>query len=210
MLLALLNLTHAAEPFVGVDYAPMGRADLLWADSDQPTGTFVGELDGLISPPLSAYAGIFRGDHWAWTLGLSMARTRTVTWTLDDRRVQTNTGIRPALDLNRYLIDREVGSPTAWVGGGLYGVIPIARDQNDAYGDEEQQAANEGAREIMARIGGVGARAGVGAEYLLLDGLTVGLRTHLSGYRSQRYTEDALLVSTLVSVDAAVRVQIEF
>ncbi|MCP4805052.1 MAG: hypothetical protein GY913_17305 [Proteobacteria bacterium] len=210
MLFALLTTAHAAEPFVGVDYVPMGRIDLLWADSEQPSGTFVGEFDGLVSPPLSAYAGLFRGDHWAWTLGLSMARTRTVTWTAADRRTLTATGIRPALDGQRYLLPREVGAPTAWVGAGLYGVIPIARDRNDAYGEEEQSAANEGSREVMARIGGLGGRVGVGAEYLLVDGLTVGFRTHLWGYRGQRFTEDALLVSTLVSVDAALRVQIEF
>ena len=209
MLLALLTSTHAT-PFFGVDYVPMGRADLLWADSEQPTGTFVGEFDGLVNPPLSAYAGVFRGDHWAWTFGLTAARTRTVNWQLEDRRVVTATGIRPSVDLSRYLVEREIGKPTAWVGGGLYGVIPIARDRNDAYGDEEQHAANEGSREVMARIGGVGGRVGVGAEYLLVEGLTVGLRTHLWGYRGQRFTEDALLVSTLVSVDAGLRVQVEF
>ena len=186
---------------------PFGRADLLWADSEQPTGTFVGEFDGLVRPPLSAYGGLQK-EKTAWMLGLSMARTANTNWTAETNRKVTVTGIRPAVDMQRYLLPRD--GPSFWVGGGLYGVIPIARDVSGAYGEEEKEAAKEGSRELMARVGGVGARVGCGAEVPLTEGLSLGLRTHLWGFRGQRFTEDALLISTLISADAGVRLQIEF
>ncbi len=208
-MLLLVATALAADPIVGADFTPIGRFDLLWAQSEQPTGTFVGELDGLIAPPLSAWAGL-RGDRTAWILGLSMARTSTTTWTAEDRRKQVVTGIRPALDVRRDLTPREVGEPVAWVGLGAWGVIPIVRDTSTAYGDEETADAREGSREIMARVGGFGGRAGLGADYLFTDALSLGLQSHLQGWRGQRYTEDALLISTLVSVQAAVRVELQF
>lgn len=206
MLLALLG-TALGSPLFGVDYVPFGRADLLYADSEQPTGTFVGEFDGLVRPPLSAYGGLQR-DKTAWLLGLSMARTSNTNWTADQRRKVTVAGIRPAVDMQRYLLPRDAA--TFWVGGGVYGVIPIARDVSEAYGEEEEQAAREGSRELMARVGGIGGRVGCGAEIPIAEGLSLGLRTHLWAFRGQRFTEDALLISTLISADAGVRLQIEF
>ncbi len=84
-MLLLVATALAADPIAGADFAPLGRFDLLWAQSEQPTGTFVGEHDGLIAPPLSAWAGL-RGERYAWILSLSMARTATTTWTAEDRR----------------------------------------------------------------------------------------------------------------------------
>jgi len=206
-MLLLLFGQASATPLFGVDYMPMGRADLVWTQSDQPTGTFVGEFDGLLNPPLTAYGGLQR-EQYTWLLGLTAARTSTTNWTAESRRRVTVTGIRPTLDVQRYLLDKE--GPTFWVGGGLYGVLPIARDVNEAYGEEEQEAAREGSRELMARVGGVGARVGCGAEVAISEQLTLGLRTHIWGFRGQRFTEDALLISTLISADAGVRLQIAF
>ena len=207
MLLALIASTHA-NPVFGVDFVPFGRADLLWVDSEQPTGTFVGEFDGLLNPPLTAYGGLQK-EKRTWLFALSAARTSNTNWTAEQRRKVTVAGVRPAVDLQHHLVPRDEPA-TFWVGAGVYGVIPIARDVSDAYGEEEEEAAREGSRELMARVGGVGGRVGVGAEVALSESLSLGLRTHLWAFRGQRYTEDALLISTLISADAGVRLQIAF
>ena len=208
-MLLLVAAALAADPVAGADFVPMGRFDLLWADSEQPTGTFVGEFDGLIHPPLHAYAGL-RFDKTTWALSLSMARTANITWTAQDRRKQVVTGIRPGLDARRDLSPREVGKPVAWAGLGAWGVIPIVRDTSTAYGEEEAADAKEGSREIMARVGGFGGRAGLGVDYLFTDSLAIGLNSHLQAWRGQRYTEDALLISTLIYADAALRLEFVF
>ena len=105
-----INLTFAA-PSLGVDYVPFGRADLVWVDEEQSTGTRVGEFDGLIRPSLTPYL-----------------------------------------------------------------LVP---------------------------------RAGAGAEIEVAEGLSVGFRTHLNGWRGQRISEDSYDVSTLMWVDAGLRLQVE-
>lgn len=196
-----ISLTFAA-PSLGVDYVPFGRSDLVWVEEEQSTGTLVGEFDGLIRPSLTPYLLVPR-DRVSWVVGMGFARSAETSWTGEQRRKVTYTGVRPALDAQRYITDH------AWVGAGVYGVIPIVRDVSTQYGEAEQAEAQEASRQVMARIGGVGARAGAGAEIEVAEGLSIGFRTHLNGWRGQRISEDSYDVSTLMWVDAGLRLQVQ-
>ena len=48
-----------------------------------------------------------------------------------------------------------------------------------------------------------------GAEIEVAEGLSVGFRTHLNGWRGQRISEDSYDVSTLMWVDAGLRLQVQ-
>lgn len=202
----LLATALAAEgSALGVDYVPSGRADLVWVDEARTSGTLVGELDGLVRPSLTPYL-VLHGARVSTVLGLGFGRTSEISWTGEERRKVVNAGIRPAVDLHHYLLEDRA---SAWVGAGVYGVIPIVRDVSSAYGEAEQEAAREASREVMARIGGVGGRLGAGAEVELSPGLTVGLRFHTNAWRGQRISEDSVSISTLMWADAGLRLQVD-
>lgn len=193
---------------LGVDWVPTSRADLVWIAEDQLTGTLAGEFDGALRPALTAYGGL-QGDKTAWLLSLGVARSTDVSWTLESRETTAMGGVRPALDMQRYVMPRQTGAATAWFGAGLSGVIPLASVRSAAYGEQEVEDAAEEARATRSRIGGVGGRVGLGAEVLLSPGITLGLRTHVNAHRGQTLNEDALRVATWIWADAALRLQIE-
>ena len=193
---------------LGVDWVPTSRADLVWIAEDQLTGTLAGEFDGALRPALTAYGGL-QGDKTAWLLSLGVARSTDVSWTLESRETTAMGGVRPALDMQRYVMPRQTGAATAWFGAGLSGVIPLASVRSAAYGEQEVEDAAEEARATRSRIGGVGGRVGLGAEVLLSPGITLGLRTHVNAHRGQTLSEDALRVATWIWADAALRLQIE-
>ena len=72
---------------------------------------------------------------------MGFARSAETSWTGEQRRKVTYTGVRPALDAQRYITDH------AWVGAGVYGVIPIVRDVSTQYGEAEQAEALKRAQE---------------------------------------------------------------
>ena len=207
MIVFLIGLALAA-PAIGVDFVPMGRADLVWVDAAQASGTLVGEFDGLVRPNLTPYLVVQsqKKPRNTFVLGTGFARTAETSWTGQERRKVVTTAIRPAVDLQRYVIQ---DTASAWVGLGAFGVIPIVRDVSTAYGEAEAQEAREGSREVMARIGGAGARVGAGAELAITPELSIGLRFHTNAWRGQRVTEDSVDISTLMWVDAGLRLQIQ-
>ncbi len=191
---------------MGVDWVPFGRADLVAVDEEMTSGTGAGEFDGLLRPALTPYAGLDLGRH-RLVLGLGVALERTTTWTAESRGTVSAGGIRPSVDLQRdLLVESERVQP--WVGGGLYGTWPIARDVDQAYSDEEQQAADEGATATRFRITGAGLRVGAGADVSVAEGFEVGFRAHLVGHNGWARTEDRFSWSTLVWAEAGLRVQV--
>lgn len=210
MLTLFLQAALAVTPVAGLDFAPTStRADLLWVEDDQSTGTMLGELDGLVRPPLTPYGGFIAGD-WAFLFNASFGRTRQIDWTPEARRSRAATAIRLGADAQRYLAPRELGKPTLWVGGGLYGTIPQASDESTAYTEDEIEAANEADRATRARIGGIGGRAGFGAELLLREGLTLGLRAQITCWQGWSIDEGAYARSSLWAPETALRLQLEF
>ena len=198
-----------AGPVLGLDWMPLGRADLVWLEEEQTTGTLVGEFDGLVRPSLTAFGGIERGRE-AWLMELGLARVSTVTWDGEGyRRVATGTA-RLAFDWNHSVRDREPGTASAWIGAGVSGTIPQALDSSDLYSDEEQADADEGSQAIEGRIGGVGGRVGLGASYHVTESMDLGMRYHLSAYRGQLASEDSVTVSWRSWGEAGVRLTFRF
>ena len=215
LLTAALALLTAALPsadaagVMGADWVPFGRADLVWVDGEQTSETLVGEYDGIVSPGLSAYGG-YVGEKNAWLGSFGVARVSDVTWDGEGYRRVSASAFRPAVDWQRYLRDRDVGTAIPWVGLGAHVTIPQARDAADVYTEEEQTDADEGARALRGRIGGLGARVGIGGDYRINEGLTVGMRYALVAHRGQTSSEDSLSVSWLTKGEAALRLQLEF
>jgi hypothetical protein len=208
-LVSLLSTEALAGGTMGVDWVPFDRSDLVWVDSDQDSGTLVGEFDGMVRPALTAYGG-YLGDRSAILLGLGAARVSSVTWDGEGYQRVSAGALRPSLDWQLYMRERAVGRPSPWVGIGAWYTIAQANDTADVYTDEEQADADEGAKALRGRIGGVGGRLGVGGDYRLSEGLTLGLRYHLTAHRGQVSSEDSLDVSWLNWGEAAVRLQLEF
>ena len=209
MTAVLIAAAAAAEGTMGVDWVPYGRGDLVWVSEGQSSETLVGEFDGLVRPALTAYGGLL-GDRHAWLFGFGVARTADVDWDGEGFRRVSASAFRPSADWQWYLRERRPGAATPWLGLGLYATIPQARDTADVYTAEEQSDADEGARALRGRIGGLGGRAGIGGDYRMNDALTLGLRYHVTAHRGQVSSEDSLSVSWLTWGEAALRVQLEF
>ncbi len=206
LLLALSSAALAADPLVGVDWVPFGRADLVAVDEEWTSGTGVGEFDGLLRPALTPYGGLSLGKT-KLLLGLGVALTRTTTWTAESRATVSAGGIRPSLDVQRTL--RSDGERVGvWAGGGLYGTWPIARDIDSADTDEEALDAEEGATATRFRIAGAGLRLGGGADVTVIEGVELGLRAHLVGHNGWSLTEDQAAWSTLIWAEAGLRLQV--
>ena len=210
MLLLLLHTlaapSRAADPVLGVDWVPFGRADLVAVDEEWTSGTGVGEFDGLLRPALAPYAGVDLG-RTTILAGFGVALNRSTTWTAESRASVSAGGLRPSLD-----VQRELGEGTEhvqpWVGAGLYGIWPIARDVDQADSTEEAEAAAEGATATQFRIAGAGVRAGAGADVVIVDGFQVGFRAHLNGHNGWSLTEDQASWSTLIWAEAGLRLQV--
>ena len=163
-------------------------------------------------PPAAPAAPVDR--HYVLGVDWVPTSRADLVWIAEDQLTGTLAGefdgaLRPALDMQRYVMPRQTGAATAWFGAGLSGVIPLASVRSAAYGEQEVEDAAEEARATRSRIGGVGGRVGLGAEVLLSPGITLGLRTHVNAHRGQTLNEDALRVATWIWADAALRLQIE-
>ena len=206
LLWALTGFASAAEPVLGVDWVPFGRADLVAVDEGRTSGTGVGEFDGLLRPALTPYGGLGFG-RTTLLIGLGVALERSTTWTAGSRATQSVGGVRPTVDLQRAIgAGDERVQP--WVGGGVYGTWPIARDVSTAYSDTEAEAASQETASTRFRIGGAGLRAGLGADVVVAEGFEIGLRAHLVGHNGWIVQEDQVRWSTLVYGEAALRVQV--
>ena len=92
VLLALLtNLALAAEPapvraVAGMAWSPIDTGALALQATGSFSGTLAGELDGILVPPLRAYAGVKKGP-WAALGGLSVV-------SVDSTRVTDTTSRR--------------------------------------------------------------------------------------------------------------------
>jgi hypothetical protein len=203
---ALTGAALAVEPVMGVDWVPFGRADLVAVEDEWTSGTGVGEFDGLLRPALTPYAGVGLGKTTV-LVGLGVALARTTTWTAESRSSVSAGGFRPSVDVQR---DFGVGSERIqpWLGAGLYGIWPIARNVDQADTNEEADAADEGATATKFRIAGAGLRAGAGADVVVTEGFELGFRAHLVGHNGWSLTEAQLGWSTLIWAEAGLRLQV--
>jgi hypothetical protein len=216
LLCTLLSPLALAEvPLVGVagvDFVPLSRGDLVAAADGTSSGTGMAEGDGNLTPPLTAWGGL-SGERWAVVGGLSVQKqaVRTVLTVEGEGQQRTETmaaGLRPSVDLRYGLRPRSHNEVLPYVHAGLYGVIPLARYESDAWTKEEQEVFDELARQDRARIGALGLRAGVGAEHVWTSGLFVGARSSIVWHRGQ-YVEDEV-ISAQVDLQSEVALSFGF
>jgi len=201
-LAVLLAAPALAAPYVGVDFVPFGRADQAWVAEEQLSGTLVGEADGLLVPPLTAWGG-FVGKQHALLFGLAVARVTTASGSEGALTVRHVGALRPSADYRRYLEVRRPGEAAPYLQVGGYGVIPSARIVGEAFTKAEQADADADARADRARIGAYGGRAGGGVEVWWQNGLTVGARYLLVVHRHAAVVDDAVTTSVMVRGEAA-------
>ena len=204
MWLILLSLAHA-DGFFGVDYVPSGRADLIAIAEGQTSGTRVGEFDGLLQPPLTAWGGILR-ERRAWLGGLSVASWSNTTWAGSQQTTSRRGGVRLSLDHRSYLVLPDPDTPSPWLQAGVYGIIPIAREHSDAWNDDEAEAMAAEASEARSRIGGAGLRVGGGVELPLKSGLSLGARVLVVVHQGWAFDDTGQSTSTAVRTEPALTV----
>ncbi len=210
LLLTSLLPAQAATPLAGVAWTPLSRADLVWVGDDRTSGVAVGEFDGVVAPNLSAFGGVWLSDSVGLIGSLGLARLTSTTWVGDTWRQRHWGVLRPGIDLRYSLGPREVRRPAAWILGGIHGDIPSARDTSNAYSPEEQAIADEDAALERARLGGFGARVGLGVDYRLAEGIAVGAQWSMRWHQSVLRTDQAMNVSSWVAADVALLLTFEW
>ena len=209
LLVQLMSPDARAEGVFGLDWVPSGRGDLAWTEAGQLSGDLVGELDGLINPPLTAFGGWMNGRDAA-LFGLSGARLATRSTGSDLKSINTVGTVRIAADYRRYLTPRQPGMPSAYAQGGLYAVLPVVRDASSALTEDEQAAYDAAASETAARIGGVGGRLGLGAELAWDNGLSLGARAMAAAHRASSELDGVTTTSTWIRGEAALELSFVF
>jgi hypothetical protein len=211
-LLSHLWAAQAAEPVLGVDWVPFGRGDLAWVEEQQLSGALLGELDGMMVPSLSPWAGA-AWRRWELLGSAQIGAWRRVTYTAgleaDERTVRRIVVLRPALEGRRYLIDRESLRPLPWVGLGGYAALPLVRYESEAWTAEEQAGWEEAELQDRERLGALGLRLSGGAELLAPHGIIFGLRASAVVHRGKQVDEDVVTISTLIRPEAALMLGFE-
>lgn len=215
VLLLFATAIAGPTPLFGLEWRPLGRADLNWVDEGRTSGLAVAELDGAVRPALSAFFGAWMSERTALLGSLGLARMTTTTWTdggegePDTYRSRSWGVFRPEVDL-RFAPWGHRTNPTAFLIGGLYGDIPSARDVSNAYTEEEQATADETAAQDRIRLGGFGARLGFGADVDLGKGVHIGGQYTVYWQQTLLVSDDADAVSGWLASEASMILTIEF
>lgn len=201
---AALAAPSTTTPLAGVEWRPLSRADLGWIVDDRDSGVAVGEFDGSVRPALFAYGGAWVGDRAAVIGTLGIARL-TNTTEVDTVIRQRHWGvIRPGVDLRFALIEPRDRVPLPWLLIGGHADIPSARDVSTGYTRDEQKVADEQAFVERASLGGVGTRAGLGAEIEVQPGLTLGAQWTVGWQVATWRADDLDQTSSWVAADASI------
>lgn len=204
-MLLLAGLAHAAF-LGGVAYAPPGIGAFSFTEAEGFSGTLVGEFDGWLRPPLTAHGG-WAGRHDAILGNVAFVEFADEVWS-DASSTQLLGSVRLGADYRRYVFTREGGRANAYGTGGVYGLLPHIVDENAGYSLEESADASLAAAALAARVGGLGAQAGLGAEYVFADkagmpAVAIGARYLVRVWRAQAADDDSLEVSTVWTSEAA-------
>ncbi|MCB9680029.1 MAG: hypothetical protein H6733_01030 [Alphaproteobacteria bacterium] len=212
LFLALSTSALAADPagdlggvrgYAGLEWRPLSRQDLVFVDESRTSGTAVGEFDGTVRPVLGAFGGVWFNRYVALQLGLGVASLTTTSHTEDSYRQVSTAVVRPALDLRFGWMLPTHRYPVPWVILGGYADLPAARDVSDAYTDEEQQVADDAAAETRYRLGGVGGRVGLGADYRVLPSLLIGAQVTVGVHQATYTGGDQRFASTWITTEGS-------
>ena len=166
-MLIFLAFNAQAAVLAGVAYVPPGIGALAFDDADAWSGTLAGEWDGWLRPPLTAHAGWVGGRHAV--LGNIAVVEQIANSYADNTHLFSVGGVRIGADWRGYVWPREAGRVNVWPTAGMFGIIPNSAESDTSYTTEETDQAAQDSRERRARIGGIGAQAGIGAEYCFGD-----------------------------------------
>lgn len=209
-LLAFVAHAHAAEPYLGVEWRPLSRADLTWVQEDRTSGLAVGEFDGSARPNLQAYGGAWVSPRLAVGGALGIARLQNST-ELDGIVRQRHWGVlRPSLDFRVALAERGEQRALPWVIAGLHLDVPSVRDNSSGYTPEEQAVADEATTFERARLAGFGGRLGIGADYAITPGISLGAMYTLQWHRGIFRADDLRITSQWLAGEAALLLQFQW
>ncbi len=208
--LFLASSALAATPFLGVEWRPLSRSDLNWIEDGRSSGFSVGEFDGTVDPSLTAFGGAWWTPRVATSASLGVARLQNTTQS-EDVVSQRHWGvIRPGIDVRWGLMKPVEKRPYPWLFAGLHGDIPSARDVSNGYSKPEQKAADENASIERARLAGVGARGGIGADYRPFPSVAFGFQYALTWRRGVFQADDREAVTSFLSGEAALLLAFEW
>lgn len=210
LLLAMMVDAHAARGFLGLEWRPLSRQDLVWVEEGRTSGTAVGEFDGTVRPLLGAFGGAWFNRYVGLSFGLHVASLQQASRTEEAVRRATSTVLRPSVDVRLGWMEPRERFPVPWFLLGVYGDIPAVSDRSDAYSEAEQEAADSTSAEARYRLGGVGGRAGVGVDYRILPGLAVGAQVSVGLHRAGYTGGDARFATLWVATEAAFLVTFEW
>jgi hypothetical protein len=206
----LLIATARAAFLGGVAWVPTGVGALSFADADGFSGTLASEFDGWMRPPLTAHAGWVSGRH-AFLPNLALVEIVSETAT-DELHTYNVGGVRIGADWRGYVWPRTPGRVNAWGTAGLFGIAPNSAEANSGWTADEQTEADRDSASRRGRIGGLGAQAGVGAEYLFPDkegrpAVALGARWVLRGFGGLDVDDTRTAFAMLLTSEAALLVE---
>ena len=190
-LLTTLALAGPIAPFGGLDWKPLGRADLIWEGDTRSSGVLVGPYDGFLDPNLSAYAGMGFHPRLSLVGRLGVARVQNSSQSDDVWATRLWQSVRPELGLRWSLTEPRADRPNTWLQLCGHAALATVRDRSNAYTKREQALANENAQREQAALTSVGGSVGIGMTYPLTDHLALGGYYRLTLDASATSADDA-------------------
>ena len=208
------SLTAAAERtsdvrgFVGVDWVPLGAAELAWLEEGRLSGTGSAETDGNLNGSLRLHGGPTWGRH-AVLFGLSTFRETTTVWGSNPEdgseltTMRRRGAVRPSASWRWWTTHLATDRPLPFIDVGVYGVIPTVKYSSESWSETEQDAATRIEDDDRTAIRGIGLSAGAGVEVRWDNGLSLGARQSFVAHRGQGISDEDGLVSVLLQTETA-------
>ena len=202
----LFAATAHAAFLGGVAWVPFGVGALSFSDAQGFSGTLSSEWDGWLRPPLTAEAG------WAGQKMALLGNVAVVEQVSSQEAEETHEfhvgGVRLGADWRGYLWPREAGKVNAWGTGGVFGIAPNGGETDTGWTQAEQEAADQDSADRRAKIGGLGAQGGLGAEYLFGDregkpAIALGARWVVGGFGAVDAQDTESDFSLVLTTEAA-------
>ena len=210
LLFSLSSFATPITPTAGVEWTPFSRADAAWVSEERTSGSAVGEFDGVVRPQLMPFAGVWIDHRWGVTASLGIGRLQQTTWA-DEIFLQRHwLVIRPSVDLRVALIKRDRDVPIPWILVGGHGDIPSAAERSNGFTDEELETAEQNGLIERAKLGGLGARLGLGVDYGIHKHIRIGLQGVGQWHRTVFRSAEPQQVSSWIGTQASFIIAFEW
>jgi len=194
--------------YVGVDWLPLGAAELAWLEEGRLSGTGAAETDGNLQGSLRLYGGPTWGRHAA-LFGLSAFRETTTVWGSNpedgsDLVTKVRRGaIRPSASWRWWTTHLATDRPLPFLDVGVYGVIPTVRYSSETWDAAEEEEWERIQEDDRTRVAGFGLSAGAGLEVRWDNGMSLGARQSFVAHRGQDVSDDQSRISVLLQTETA-------